>query len=99
MLLCGDCEHRDGAKCNHPQLKENGGSGLKVNFAKTIISEAFICFSRERMDQIIVYMENGLPLNVRANASLNERAQIFTDPILVCGFAGRCLCVRGTWHK
>jgi hypothetical protein len=47
MLLCGNCEHRNGTKCKHPQLKENGGPGLKVNFAKTIISEAFICFSRE----------------------------------------------------
>ena len=32
MLLCGDCQHRKGAACTHPDLKTNGGEGLMVQF-------------------------------------------------------------------
>ena len=34
MLLCGSCPSRKGTSCTHPSLKENGGAGLQVNFAK-----------------------------------------------------------------
>jgi len=32
MLLCGDCQHRKGSACTHPDLKSNGGAGLMVQF-------------------------------------------------------------------
>jgi hypothetical protein len=38
--LCGDCQHRDGLSCLHPDLKANGGAGLSVTlsgFANIII--------------------------------------------------------------
>jgi len=34
MLLCGDCKFRNGVKCSHPELKANGGKGLKVDLSK-----------------------------------------------------------------
>lgn len=32
ILLCGDCEHRNGFACTSPELKANGGEGLAVSF-------------------------------------------------------------------
>jgi hypothetical protein len=29
-VLCGPCDHRRGAGCAHPDLKANGGAGLRV---------------------------------------------------------------------
>jgi len=35
-LLCGDCTHRDGARCVHPDLKINGGDGLMLAIDKSL---------------------------------------------------------------
>jgi hypothetical protein len=43
MLLCGDCTHRDGFSCKHPNLKSNGGTGLEVKFSNLPIFNSFIC--------------------------------------------------------
>lgn len=32
VLVCGDCPHREGFGCRHPNLRANGGQGLQVNF-------------------------------------------------------------------
>lgn len=45
MLVCGDCTHRDGFSCRHPDLKANGGAGLEVRFANLPIYNSFICGS------------------------------------------------------
>ena len=31
ILLCGPCKYRDGLRCKHSDLKENGGQGLDVS--------------------------------------------------------------------
>lgn len=30
ILMCGDCKHRKSFTCMHPNLKSNGGEGLKI---------------------------------------------------------------------
>lgn len=45
MLLCGDCKYRDGFRCTHPDLKDNGGQGLEVSFRETIFSQTIMCGS------------------------------------------------------
>lgn len=43
MLICGDCDHRDGFTCKHPDLKANGGNGLEVKFSSLPIFNSIIC--------------------------------------------------------
>ena len=40
VLLCNDCELRQAVRCLHPDLKDNGGSGLLV---KCEARSGFIC--------------------------------------------------------
>lgn len=42
MLLCGDCEYRDGSKCRHPNLKANGGEGLEVKLSGPVIHVCYV---------------------------------------------------------
>jgi len=44
ILLCGDCPHRDGTHCTHPDLKINGGNGLLLHRAGDPIFRANICY-------------------------------------------------------
>jgi hypothetical protein len=44
MLLCGDCAFRKGVGCTHPDLKSNGGAGLKVSIGGPF-SNVRVCFS------------------------------------------------------
>lgn len=39
-VLCGDCEHRDGLTCRHPDLRTNGGPGLLVKLDR---DHAIVC--------------------------------------------------------
>lgn len=50
MLLCGDCPHREGTGCKHPNLKANGGDGLLVNFAQSLMANVTVCFHDENGD-------------------------------------------------
>lgn len=43
-LLCGECMHRDGVRCSHPDLKSNGGKGLLLAMANDPIHHAVICY-------------------------------------------------------
>jgi hypothetical protein len=43
-LLCGDCPHRDGFRCTHPNLKANGGSGLTLMMANDAVYRATVCY-------------------------------------------------------
>lgn len=44
-LLCGDCTHREGARCTHPDLGANGGEGLMLVIDKSL---AFmVCYHDE----------------------------------------------------
>ena len=43
-LLCGDCPHRDGVRCTHPNLKVNGGEGLTLAMANDPIHRAVVCY-------------------------------------------------------
>lgn len=45
MLLCGDCPHRKGWSCQHPNLTANGGNGLEVQFSGLPILNMMICGS------------------------------------------------------
>ena len=45
MLLCGDCPSREGFRCTHPHLKDNGGDGLLVNMQPLFGAGARICFT------------------------------------------------------
>lgn len=41
--LCGDCPNRKGFACSHPNLKANGGPGLKVELDNAWAANAIIC--------------------------------------------------------
>lgn len=41
--LCGDCRHRAGLKCTHPDLRENGGAGLLVKLSTGMPPGVIIC--------------------------------------------------------
>lgn len=43
-LLCGDCSHRKGTRCTHPDLKANGGEGLELAMSGDPVNNAFICY-------------------------------------------------------
>lgn len=45
MLLCGDCEFRDGFNCTHKNLTKNGGNGLEVQFSSLPIFHIRVCFT------------------------------------------------------
>lgn len=47
MLLCGDCNHREGSVCTHAKLKANGGDGLLVIF-HPMLGSLHICFTDGR---------------------------------------------------
>jgi hypothetical protein len=42
MLLCGNCMNREGTQCTHPNLKANGGNGLKVTYSA--LPKVMVCF-------------------------------------------------------
>jgi hypothetical protein len=42
MLLCGNCINREGTRCTHPNLRANGGNGLKVTLSN--LPKAIVCF-------------------------------------------------------
>jgi hypothetical protein len=44
MLLCGDCQFRDGTSCKHADLKTNGGAGLEIQIARPLIA-VHVCFT------------------------------------------------------
>src|SRR6185437_9103151 len=41
MDLCGGCRYRAGVSCTHPDLRANGGAGLRLTIAKPHV--AFVC--------------------------------------------------------
>src|SRR6185437_312395 len=41
MALCGACRCRAGVSCTHPDLRANGGAGLRLTIAKPNV--AFVC--------------------------------------------------------
>lgn len=41
MPTCQVCNHRTGLTCGHPDLKANGGSGLKLSYPEP--ARAFVC--------------------------------------------------------
>jgi hypothetical protein len=41
MPLCIICKNRDGNRCTHPDLKANGGQGLKLTYPKPTV--AIVC--------------------------------------------------------
>jgi hypothetical protein len=45
MLVCGECKLRDNTACTHPDLKENGGEGLKIYLSNSSIGNARVCFT------------------------------------------------------
>lgn len=36
MLICGNCDHREGWDCKHPNLTTNGGEGLEVLMSRPL---------------------------------------------------------------
>ena len=40
QIICDDCDYRRGTRCTHPDLKANGGEGLKVKMSGP---SGFIC--------------------------------------------------------
>lgn len=43
--LCGPCGYREGLACTHPDLKANGGAGLKIEVSGL---SGVVCFGRGR---------------------------------------------------
>ena len=43
VLLCGDCNYREGGRCTHPDLTVNGGSGLDLAY-ESMIPGAIVCY-------------------------------------------------------
>ena len=41
MLLCGDCDFREGTACTHPDLRCNGGDGLTLRVFSSL--KATVC--------------------------------------------------------
>ena len=46
MLLCGNCQFRQGVMCTHSDLKANGGEGLEVKYDGRL-PNVTICFNTE----------------------------------------------------
>lgn len=47
--LCGDCPHRVGLACDHPDLKKNGGEGLRVELDQGWAAHTIICGAHGRL--------------------------------------------------
>lgn len=73
MLLCGNCMNREGTRCTHPNLKANGGSGLRVTYSA--LPKVMVC----------LHLQGPIPgVDEQAENTGSRCFPLFPDPATKC---------------